>query len=41
MKEYEKVTIESARELRDWLEENHQTRGTTWLVRWKKASGKP
>jgi uncharacterized protein YdeI (YjbR/CyaY-like superfamily) len=35
------VEIESAAELRAWLEQNHESSDGVWLVLWKKSSGKP
>ena len=40
-KELEKVAIESAAELREWLYQNHSSSGSVWLVTWKKDSGHP
>jgi uncharacterized protein YdeI (YjbR/CyaY-like superfamily) len=40
-KEIEKIAIESANELRDWLIQNHDTTESVWLVTWKKGSGRP
>ncbi len=40
-KELEKVAIESAPELREWLSQNHSSSGSVWLVTWKKDSGHP
>lgn len=40
-KELEKVAIESAAELREWLSQNHSSSGSVWLVTWKKDSGHP
>ncbi|MCA9874826.1 MAG: YdeI/OmpD-associated family protein [Anaerolineales bacterium] len=40
-KELQKVAIESAIELREWLSENHSSSSSVWLVTWKKDSGHP
>lgn len=37
----EQVLIESRKEWRDWLEQNHATSPGIWLVTWKKNSGRP
>ena len=36
----ERVCVESARELRDWLAANGDRAGSIWLVTWKKGSGR-
>ena len=41
MKDAEQVLIESPRQWRDWLSENHATSSGIWLVTWRPASGKP
>ncbi len=37
MPDHEQLFIESAEELRSWLEKNHPQKESVWLVRWKKA----
>lgn len=37
----DKLFIESAQELRDWLIQYHETKTSVWLVKWKKESGHP
>ena len=39
MSEYPRVEVNSRAEWRAWLEANHSTIGTIWLVRWKKSMG--
>ncbi len=41
MDKWQKVLVESAQELRAWLQENHAQTESVWLVKWKKDSGKP
>lgn len=36
-----RVTVQSRAEWRAWLSEHHASSGSIWLVRYKKASGKP
>ena len=38
--EAERVPVESAQELRDWLAANGERGGSIWLVTWKKDSGR-
>ena len=38
--EAERVPVESARELCDWLAANGELSGSIWLVTWKKSSGR-
>lgn len=40
-KELLQVTIESAQELRRWLNRNHGLESSVWVVTWKKNSGHP
>lgn len=35
------VQCETRKEWRAWLEANHATAGSCWLVTWRKASGRP
>jgi uncharacterized protein YdeI (YjbR/CyaY-like superfamily) len=37
----EVVQIEQRADWRDWLERNHETASSVWLVTWKKPTGKP
>jgi uncharacterized protein YdeI (YjbR/CyaY-like superfamily) len=37
--DYPRVEVNSRAEWRAWLEANHSTSGTIWLVRWKKSVG--
>lgn len=37
----DRITIKSSDELREWLVRNHSSRGSVWLVTWKKESGGP
>ncbi|WP_116126249.1 YdeI/OmpD-associated family protein [Lewinella sp. IMCC34183] len=39
MPELERIQIESTEELRSWLEANHATSGSVWLVRYRKHTG--
>ncbi len=39
--EKNKLLIESIDQLRQWLIENHEVSDSVWLVKWKKASGRP
>ena len=41
MNERPLVLVESRAEWRGWLEQHHSTSSGIWLVRWKKASGRP
>lgn len=41
MKNFKQVQITSRAELRQWLQHNHHQQESIWLVRYKKASGKP
>ena len=36
---FARVEVASARELRTWLEQNHQQSESVWLVTWKKRAG--
>ena len=40
-KDFPRVQIESRAEWRAWLDANHESAESTWLVTFKKASGKP
>lgn len=40
-KDFPKVRVESREEWRAWLEDNHESAESIWLVTFKKASGKP
>ncbi len=40
-KELRQVAIESVAELREWFATHHLSRGSVWLVTWKKDSGYP
>lgn len=37
----EQVLVESRKQWRDWLEQNHSTSPGIWLVTWKKNRGRP
>ena len=39
MPELERIQIESPEDLRDWLEANHASSGSVWLVRYRKHMG--
>ncbi|CAN5682613.1 YdeI/OmpD-associated family protein [soil metagenome] len=41
MKDFPQVQIESREEWRSWLDANHESAESIWLVTFKKASGKP
>ncbi len=41
MKDFSRVQIESREEWRAWLDANHESAESIWLVTFKKASGKP
>jgi len=41
MADYQQVLAESRSQWRAWLAEHHATLPGAWLVRWKKASGRP
>lgn len=40
MNEMQQIQIESAAELRAWLEANYASQESVWVVTWKKGSGK-
>jgi uncharacterized protein YdeI (YjbR/CyaY-like superfamily) len=39
--ERERVHLETAAQLRDWLEENHASSPGIWLVSWRRRTGRP
>ena len=40
LEHYPQLPVESADDLRQWLEANHAQAGSVWTVRWKKVSGR-